>query len=219
MVHLLLALTLALVPDPAQLKRVALELFDEERYEEARAVLDALYRTHPDPEVLYARAVVYKRLGDCAVAVELFELFMGGETTDAAAAIAQAHVEECAAELEPTEPSPPRERVEPPPPVVPEPTVALPQPRAEPQRRWFQDPWGGVLSGTGLVTAGVGVGLLVGARSIARRVDLEPTEGAFSREVDRGRSYERVGFTLTGVGAALLVGGVLRYVVVSRRHR
>lgn len=91
------------------------------------------------------------------------------------------------------------------------------QRRPSQRRRWYADPLGGALVIGGAVSLGAGVGLLVrssqnrdAAREAVYRED-------FLERLDTATLQRRLGAAALGVGAALVTGGVVRY--VTRRDR
>jgi hypothetical protein len=73
-----------------------------------------------------------------------------------------------------------------------------------------------------LLGVGAGLGLLGGGLVIAgavdrRRASDELDERSFDDRIDRARAFEIAGGIAAGVGAALLVGAVVRYVIVAKK--
>jgi hypothetical protein len=120
---------------------------------------------------------------------------------------AEAVIEDCREilgdEAEP-EPPPPTVRVD-----------ATPEPPPPARVKWWRDPAGGALLGTGLAATAVGATLY--GLSFARARD-QPgeTEMAFEDRRQSVRSFSAAGITLLAVGGALLVGAIVRYAVVGR---
>src|SRR5262249_15990757 len=84
------------------------------------------------------------------------------------------------------------------------------------ERSWYEDKIGWGLVGAGLVAAGGGVAFLAHASR-------QPGEGQTRREQeqaldlnDSARSSRTIGGVLAGVGAAIVVGGVVKMVLYDR---
>jgi hypothetical protein len=104
---------------------------------------------------------------------------------------------------------------EPPPPDVAPPVDEPPRDRT--QRPWHRDPLGGVLVGVGLATAAAGAGVLAAAQ--VQSGQQAPTYGMFANQSDRIDSMRIAGGVVLGVGAALLIGGVVRWAVLGARQK
>ena len=90
---------------------------------------------------------------------------------------------------------------------------------AESRRAWWRDPWGGTLVGigsAGLVTGAVLVGLAY--RDAGRAPDAEDDRG-YGDRIARAETLQIAGATVMSVGAAMVVGGVVRWAVLARRGR
>lgn len=174
-------------------------------YELAIREFTAAYQIDPQPAVLYAWAQSL-RLGDrCADAIVVYRRYLATGPNEAQIAAAQGGISRCE-----REPSPePAAAAPSPEPARPEPGPAIDRARPRP---WYADPLGGALVIGGAASIGAGVGLLV--RSGQHR---DAARGATHREdfvelLDTATLQRRLGAVGLGVGAALVTGGVLRYV-------
>lgn len=192
--------------DPAV---VAAELFADGRYAEAAAAFDAAYQATHDPAFLFGHAQALRFGGNCGGAIELFEAFIATGPPEPDIEEAERVIAACRDILDqgPT-PDPIA------PAIVPRP-VEVPPPDRPPPATWPRDITGGVLVGTGLVLAATGAGLLGGSHALAR--DRIETEAQYERRQRSVRGLSAGGIAAMAVGGALLVGGVVRWVLVARR--
>ena len=192
----------------------------EERYPEARALLDEAYRLDPRPSLLWARAQAARWAGDCPAAIVLYEQYMVAETPLAERHRARANVERCRADLieaglpiraDPPAPAPSPDPT-PPPTAPPEPTDPSPPPsdRVRP---------GVVPLATGSVLLAAGIGLLTAGAVTSARADRAPTEDAFGRRLTAMRVEVGLGTALAGIGVGLAAWGVVRLMQHRRSSR
>jgi hypothetical protein len=204
----LLALALA---EPKNPNVVAGEAaYREGRWDDASVAFAAAYDETGDPIFLYTRAQSERRAGRCKLAIELYTQFLATEPPEKSKQVATRYRDECKALLPAPEPAPA------PPPVV-EPASDTPDQPSPPPRPWWRDPAGGVLvgiGGAGVVTGAVLVGLAYG--SIDRASSASDDLG-YDARVQRAHRFEIAGGTVLAVGSALLVGGVVRWLVVRSR--
>ncbi len=90
-------------------------------------------------------------------------------------------------------------------------------PRDRKQRPWHRDPLGGVLVGVGLGTVAAGAGVLIAAQ--VQSSQQAPTYGMFAEQSDRIATMRIAGGVVLGVGAALLIGGVVRWAVLGTKQK
>jgi tetratricopeptide (TPR) repeat protein len=208
------ATALLLLIAPATAIERAEEAFEAGRYAEAADAFGEAFAADPEPKFVYAQAQAERLGGDCARAIEHYDRFLALDPEPGPAEDARTNRERCRQELERSRPPPP------PDPTPPRPTVVGPvdEPSAS-QRPWHRDPLGGALVGSGLLVAGVGTGLLAGGVALDRSASDAAVEGDFERDRDRSVSMHRAGIALAAIGAAIVVGGVVRWIVVARRQR
>ena len=211
-----IAVRLAWVPGAPPPTREALvaeaqDNVNREQYAEARRLLAQAYAQDPDPPLLFARAQVERLAGDCDAARTLFEAFSETASTEDAAEATRLS-EGCIPSQVPIAAAPPGD-----------PTVGPAQPdspEAKPTvSRWYRDPLGDVLGGTGLAVMGIGVGFLAAAAASPAEPQDFSGEADYDREVRRTRTFERVGVVMVAVGGAAIVGAVVRWTLVTRRGR
>jgi tetratricopeptide (TPR) repeat protein len=206
---------LLLLAAPASPVERAEEAFEAGRYEDAADAFGEAFAADPDPKFVYAQAQAERLGGDCARAIELYDRFLALDPEPGPAEDARTNRERCRQDLERTSPPPAPD----PPPPRPK-VVTLVHDDAPPAPRpWHRDPLGGALVGSGLFVAALGTGLLVGGVTIDRSAADAAVEGDFERDRDRGLAMHRAGIALTAIGAAIVVGGVVRWIVVARRSR
>ena len=152
-----------------------------------------------------------------------YEEFLETKPAEEAQELARKYIEECRALL-PPEPEPAPEP-EPEPDPVGDPTTDDPSAGPEPPiideppaaKPWYRDPWGDALVGIGVAAAAAGGAMVGVAYRDANAADGAPDDRAFGQELDRAQTLERAGAITLGVGAALLVGGVVRWAVVGAK--
>jgi len=189
--------------------------FDQLDYEGALEELDASLAVERTTPALYAKAQALNKLGRCGDAVPVYDEVLEAvpPKSTAASAVKDALVT-CAEKLAADRAEADQLPAEP----EPEP-VSDPEPESDPHRdgpAWYRDVPAPILLGVGMVGVGVGAGLLGQAASL----DPENADdyGAFESERDQQHSRRIAGGVILGVGGALLVGGVVRYILVARKN-
>jgi tetratricopeptide (TPR) repeat protein len=198
--------------DAATLRERARTSFDAGRFAEAAEVLSELYAIDPRPEYLYSRGQALRLAGDCAGAIGALDAFLATAPPKDDVADAEHWIARCREHLGPQN--------EPPPPVVPKTQAEAPPPAAPAQAdvKWQRDPLAVSLCTVGLAGMVTGAGLVGGAFATAS----SDAEESMSEHVDRQRRADRLaiaGWSVLGVGSALVVGAIVRWVVVRRRAR
>ncbi len=189
-------------------------------YETAIRELEAAHRIDPQPAILYAWAQALRLAGRCAEAIAVYRRYLATDPNAAQTAAAQHGITLCE-RARPAEPAPAAAPPEAPVDTPPDPARAGPAagPATDPsqRRRWYADPLGGALVIGGAASLGAGVGLLVrssqnrdAAREAVYRED-------FVELLDTATFQRRLGAVSLTLGAALVAGGVVRY--VTRRDR
>lgn len=177
-----------------------------------------------EPKVLYLLGQAEFLRGDCRASVRYFKEVKQFELSPAIEDAMRPYLADCAERLleapEPA-PEPPAEegRAADPPAVAPEPgsTDASASASDEPAaRRWYRDPWGHVLVATGVLGAAAG-GALLGV-AYDRRASAQ-SYGELEDGASGIRTFRRAGAAALGVGAALAIGGFIRWGVMARRDR
>ncbi len=178
----------------------------------AAAELDAAHAIEPHPELLFVRAEVRRRLGECRTALTLYRDFIASRPSEAATRQAEAGITACEQTLAPTEPAPaPAPEPEPPP----EPT---PKPAAPPPPRWQRDPAGGVLLGLGVATLAAAGGLTVAA-TLATRGLVDELDTDYEARRSRAIGLQWGAGAAAAAGVGLAVGAALRYRAAERRSQ
>ncbi len=182
-----------------------------EDYEQASRQFAAAYALEPAPLLLYSLGQLARLQGDCESAVGYFERFLETDPAPQAAEDTRVNLERCESEL-PPEPPPP----EPPPPVIrpPEPSEPAPVPE-EPKG---PDALGISLTIGGAVITGVGMGVFGASFLRQRSAEQANTVSDFDTGIARAQSMHTAGLAVAAVGAAVLIGGVVRLVLVRQRR-
>ncbi|MBL4684146.1 MAG: hypothetical protein JKY37_06130 [Nannocystaceae bacterium] len=186
----------------------------EGRYADAAKAYAEAYAETGDIAYVYARAQAQQAAGDCHGAISTYEAFIATEPVAQASEAAASAIAACRETL-PPDPEPVVTPVEPTP--AQPPTTAPPPPRD--QQRWQRDPTGALLIAFGGASLTTGVALAVIARSNQATADRAQTVEAYGEHNERAATLSRVSIPVMVVGGALVLGGVLRYVLVARRLR
>jgi tetratricopeptide (TPR) repeat protein len=204
-----------------------LALFNEGRFEEARAEFEAGYDLQPLPLFLFNAAQAARRAGERARALDLYKRFVAADPESSQRAEADQHIAELAPAgsvqpAQPGQPQPPAPQPspqpQPQPSPQPQPQLAVssspPPPSAPPH--WSHDVAGGVLLGVGVaaVVAGATLTGVAGARLDAA----DNSYDAFDSAHHTTPLFIAGGVTL-GVATICLVGSAIRYSLVARRRR
>jgi len=202
-----LALALALAPAPAplspaeQAKERALDAWEEGRYDEARAEIARAYELEPLRRYLYARARIEQADGHCDVANEFYRRYLAENPPEVDANAAKRAIAACDRQIADAGGT---TNVDPPP---------------IPARPWHRDPLAIGLVTSGAVVLVVGFGLFGRAFVEHREAKRTLDHAEFDRRVRRARVLSPIGIAGISLGAALVVGGVVRWAVVRRRAK
>ena len=209
-------------PEAQAKLREAQEAFQNEDFDAAAAAVEAAYIIEPKPMLLYPWAQAERSRGNCEAAVELYQRFLDSDPPDEMAGVAIENRDLCQAELdaeqeviedddgsvvdevlaeEDPEPSP-------------APVTNDNQPKA---KAWYKDPVGGVLVGVGVAGVGAGVGLLAVASSRAKGASEMDTHSEYMDARDGATTLRNGGAIALSIGRALVVGGVVRYLLVAKK--
>lgn len=207
---LVLALHVPAAPSESHVER-AERAYTQGNYADAAEAFGAAYAQDPRPRYLYAQAQATRLADNCADAVDLYQEFIDVADDPKAIDAAKTNHDRCEEELA---------TMPPPPPVVTAPTTDSTLVQDAPPhapRRWYQDPIGGALVGTGggLLVAGVVLSALASQRSDRARDASD--EGGFESQLEGAKRMNATGIVLIGVGAAAAVAGVVRWAMVARR--
>jgi tetratricopeptide (TPR) repeat protein len=186
--------------------------YEAGEYAKAIEAFEKGRRLDPHPDFLYAEAQAYRRSGDCARAISLYQAFLATHPPKEEAERARANVERCPLDLQPQAQAP-----EAPPHVPPTPVTTPPQAESP----WYADVTGGALAAAGTIGVAVGATYLVmgdhnfrdanhaGTLSDGKLADIEKLASTGSRD-------RRIGEWCIAGGSALLVGAIVRYALHRR---
>jgi hypothetical protein len=204
--------------DPAtgeQLAATARAHFEAGHFPEAAAGFARAHRADPQPEYLWGWAQAERKAGNCPIAVQVYRRYLEHDLTPSRIDAAEKNVLRCGYAVdEIPEPTSGTEldglyRESPPPPEVDEP----------PPRHWATDPLGASLvagGATGLVVSAGLWGGWAGARASARDAE---TESDYRADVQRADGLQIGAIVTTVVGAGLLAGGIIRWMIVRKEQR
>lgn len=210
----------------------AQDAFRAEDFEAAAAAVEAAYIIEPKPMLLYPWAQAERNQGNCGAAVALYQRFIDSGPREDLASAAQGNLDRCQEELDAAAAAEEQiieddddevveeivEDDEPDPaPIVVEPTT---KDDGQPKTKvWYKDPLGGALTGAGVVGLGLGVGLLAVGSSTAKKASDEDTQTGYEDQRSRATSLRNGGAIAASIGGALVVGGVVRYLLVTRKGK
>lgn len=217
MLRLLLATVLALEPatDPRSVARDVAGLLDQGDADGARDRIESAVATNPDPRFVYMRAALEEHLGRCDRAVRLYRTFLDEAEDPLDRREAEDGLERCGAPVPGQEPSP----------VPPPETVVAPPPSDDPVDRpitppktpWQRDALGWTLVGVGATAGVAGAVLLTLADASAQNANDSGQQSAYEDARSQVRPRRVGGAIALTAGSALLVGGIVRFVIVHRR--
>ncbi len=198
--------------------------FKAEDFDAAAAAVEAAYIIEPNPMLLYPWAQAERSRGNCAAAVELYQRFLDSDPPEAAATPARENMQRCQEQLAAEVPEPEEAEVEPEPEdaaeVEPEPAPTPVREDAPPKAKaWYADPVGGVLVGVGVVGVGVGAGLMGAGASRAGKAADAGSHSEYLDMRDGATKLRNGGAAALSIGGALLVGGIVRYVLVAKKAK
>ena len=183
--------------------------YEAGQYAKAIEAFENGRRLDPHPDFLYAEAQAYRRSGDCAHAISLYQAFLATRPPEEEAERARANIERCP--LHPSTPSAPTQ--------PPESTPHAPDPVPTPPQNespWYTDVIGGALAGAGAIGVGVGATYLVMADHKIRDANNALTLGDLQRLGAAGSHDRQIGGWCIAGGSALLVGAIVRYALHGR---
>jgi tetratricopeptide (TPR) repeat protein len=210
--------------------------YQKGNFEGASDALGKSFAIERDVDTLFAWAQSERKLEHYDKAVELYEKLLTFNLPQANRTAVEANLEECRSMVSQTKPKPaadgkpaeplaaeprpeaatavPARVAEQPPvaPAPPPPSDGLPAPRP-----WYKDPVAIGLGGVGIVATGVGVGLLISAKSLDS--DSKAAMDDYGRALDlrnKARLRGNIGGVTAAVGVGALVGAAV-WVVVHRK--
>jgi hypothetical protein len=193
-----------------------LRRFADKQYAEAAEELLKGLAIEPHPDLAYALGQAERHLGQCAKAIEHYNVVLRTSASKVKSAHAEYQLVRCRATLD-------AERLEKPVvPPAPDSAKPLDAPEAPPAARvslaapspWYRDTAGMTLTVAGGVTLVSGLGLFADAEhTIVGGQSQWNTWNASADAVPR----QIAGIVILSVGGAVLVGGAVRLALVSRR--
>ena len=192
----------------------------------AMAAYQAAYKLDPRGEFLFSMARIESDRGDCAASIALYRRFLAGGPGPNSTRAAEEAIATCEQKLAASGAGATADP-EPPAPTTPEPSRPPPEPQPVPlpatrsvTRPFYTDVVGDLLVGAGV--AGLATG---GAFYLLARRDVAEAErgGAggvslpeYEALADRADRRQRYAAIAGGVGAALIAGGIVRYLTSDR---
>jgi hypothetical protein len=198
-------------PSVAELEHRAQEAFAAGRYDEVVELAAEAFARTGEVRHLYAQAHAERFAGRCSEALGLYARVMAAEPEGVLGEHAREGIKLCEAELARA----PAPAIDVPPSTVPPPADAP----AKPPERGRPDVLGTVLVAFGvgsLAAAGAFTGLAV---THARKMDEADDEQEIVDEQKRARAYQGAAIGMSVLGTGLVIGGIVRLVQQSRKHR
>jgi hypothetical protein len=162
-------------------------------YAEAIEAFERGQHLDAHPDFLYGLAQAYRKQGDCARAISLYQAFLATRPPDEEADRARANLERC--------------------PLVPSPAPPPPPPVESPRDL---DLAGAALAGGGLIGVGVGTTYLVLADRNVSRANSATLLAEREKLAATGSRERWIGAVCIAGGGALVVGAAVRYVLRRR---
>ena len=199
--------------------------YEVQEYADAIAEFKEAYKIDPRPEFLYALAQALRSSGDCRAAIRSYESFLRSLPPEKSAAVARENIERCKAEIA-AEPQAPTAAPTSEPVAQPTATPAMTTPTTPveegPPAPFYKDWTGNALVIGGAVgVVGGGVLWMLGRGKVSDANDAATYDDyvAASDGAKTGETMQTVGVIAAGVGAGLVVGGILHYALVPRTSR
>jgi len=199
-------------------------LFDAQQYGKAAEEYQQAYLLDPQPLYLYASAQALRLDGNCTRALRSYRAYLRTNPSPLDADKAQKNIDRCEQDLKDHPPVTDPRVVTPPLTTQPQvlPPAPPPTPTEPPSRSWTRDWAGHALVGGGVIVAATGLVLYLGGRSTIEDHNSSPTYGDFVAgrgDLDAAKLKQTLGVSAIAVGGALVVGGIVRYVVHGRGDR
>jgi hypothetical protein len=175
-------------------------------YETASHEFASAFALDHDPVLLYAWAQARRLGGRCTEAVKLYKQYLGTHPNASQVDAANTGISICAQAMT----AEPQAHAAP-----------APRPRADAreQASWFADPLGGALTAGGAAALGTGITFLVlssHSEAASRRAEFRDQ---YADLLDEATLRRRIGWAGVGIGAALSIGGIVRYATHDRSRR
>jgi tetratricopeptide (TPR) repeat protein len=174
--------------------------FDVQEYTAAEADLKAAYKLDAKPQILYALAQAQRMAGECDRAIVSYQNFLRTSPPEDQAKLAQDNIDRCKAE-----------------PKL-EPKLAPPPPPVAHGVTWSHNWAGHVLVIGGAVAAGAGTYFALQGQSKIDSINSAMFYDDYlarAKDADSAKSERTLGIVTAGVGGALIVAGIVTYIVRS----
>jgi hypothetical protein len=181
-----------LKPDAQPHFEAGMKAYAAKDFETASRELGLAYDADPAPSLLFARAQALRQAGHCDQALPVYHQYLDTLPNDAQIAAMRPGMEICDKEL-----------------------AARVPPKPEP-RPWYLDPIPDALVGGGAVSAGVGITYFVMASHSKTSSERATDRNSFVHYLDEANSRRTIGGVALGLGAALVAGGVVMFVLHHR---
>ena len=205
-------------------------------YAGASAAFSKSYAIEADVETLFAWAQAERKQGHCDKATDLYVKLLAGKLPAANKTVVKGQLDECkrilddeaaaaakaqadadaAAKAQAAKPLPPTAHDEEPVALTPEPT---PTPTPAGPKPWYKDALGDTLVGAGMISGGIGIGMLLSGHAAEQSSHTAPDYATFKSLDDKAKSRGNIGVIAGVAGAALIVGGVIRYATRSTEEK
>ena len=217
------------MPEPDHLEQ-ALSAYQSRDYPRAAAEFELAYAATPTTDILFGWAQAERLAGNCPAAIPHYRELLQHTLPPPQATAAQQSLARCEAAVA-AAPAPPEPAPSPPPDPAANANMnanvnanvnvpaTTPAADAAPRKAWYKDVPGGLLTGGGVVLLGTSLALYVSAQSLHADASDTTNYSDFQSLHDRADSRETTAAICAFTGAALITGGVVRYVLVRRRAR
>ena len=209
-------------PEAKALFEDGVERYESGDLEGALEKLDASLAIQRSTEALFTKGQSLNRLGRCREAVPVYKEVLthvepGSEAEAAVKNVLVVCAEKMAEEDDEPLVAPVIDSDTSDDDDIVEPVDEVDEPRKQPGKRWYKDPYAPVLIGVGAIGIGVGGYYLGQAADENARQPEQYDE--FAAKGDRVRRLQIQGGVILGVGGALLLTGAIRYAVLAARDR
>jgi tetratricopeptide (TPR) repeat protein len=194
-----------------------IRLFDAGDLDRAIEELELAYSLNPGPDVCYALGQALRKKGRCDKAIGYFRRAVEQSPSEKFTQAAQFQIGRCVVE-NPGLAQATGTTVEPPPTTAPQTPPSQPPAVQEapppPRPKWWRDPVGGALTFTGLAAVIAGTAVLARAQVVA--ADASDSLGSY-HAAGNVSTLRIAGGVVLGAGGLLVLGGIARYAIHSRR--
>ncbi len=212
----------AIDPEAGERFKRGLAGYTDKAYADAIKDFRLAYALDPRPEILFAWAQAERLYGRCSQATKLYARFLKSKPSEQQAEAARTGIERCKDQPD-TTPGDPEDIEEPAdkpveaPAPEPEPEP-VPLPPPPPPRPRF-DAVGISLLGVGVALGATGGAMLGVGEHWARQIGDIATYEAHADSHGQIRALRSAGGALAGVGGALVVSGIVKLIMHSRKSR